>query len=116
MNLCSRSGPKVEGTWTASESDIANMEDRLQEIAVLRSKGWPKDLRITNPRAFFRQYIGIVVAGRRLIYVNAFAFLDSMSMWRERFVDICDGGTSVWGVLYDPDTKDFFDLSINGVA
>ena len=35
--------------------------------------------------------------------------------WRERLMDVCDGGCN-WGAVYDPDKKRFTDLTMNGVA
>ena len=29
---------------------------------------------------------------------------------------VCDGGSSYWGVLYDPGTKKFLELAFNGVG
>ncbi len=72
-----------------------------------------------NPEATFRQYLGVIVDNRRLIYVNAIAastlklpnFSDNP---RINPVIICDGGSAFWGVLYDPDTKTFSQLDANG--
>jgi len=69
---------------------------------------------VADPEDFYMQYIGIVVKGKRLIYINAFAFEEPPS-WKEHAVITCDGGVD-WGVLYDPETGKFSDLAINGVA
>ena len=75
-----------------------------------------KEFRINDPTQFYRQYLGIVIKGRRMIYLNAFGFPGGDPQWRKRFVRICDGGGSVWGALYDPLTGEFSDLEINGLA
>jgi hypothetical protein len=36
--------------------------------------------------------------------------------WRTNLVDICDGGESVWGALYDTGSGQFSDLLTNGFA
>jgi hypothetical protein len=113
--LCSRQGPKVDGGWKATEQDIATLESNLKRIALLRSAGILKGIRIAHPENCYRQYIPIIVAGRKLIYVNAFCGI-RVSDWRTQFVTICDGGESVWGVLCDPTSGEFSDLEVNGAA
>jgi hypothetical protein len=113
--LCSRRGPKVDGSWKTTEQDIATLESNLARISSLRSAGTLKGTRIAHPENCYRQYIPIIIAGRKLIYVNAFCGIE-VPDWRTRFVTICDGGESVWGVLYDPATGEFSDLEVNGVA
>lgn len=113
--LCSRVGPKVEGTWNLSKADVAKLETHLSRISELTVEHGLRGLRIAHPEACHRQYLGVIVGGRRLIYVNAFCGID-VSGWRSNFVVICDGGVSVWGVLYDPASGAFFELSTNGIA
>lgn len=115
LRLCSRRGPKVDGGWNATQGHVANLESNLKRITSLRSAGSLKGMSIAHPENCYRQYIPIVVAGRKLIYVNAFCGIE-VPEWRTQFVTICDGGDSVWGVLYDPTTGEFSDLEVNGLA
>lgn len=115
VRLCSRRGPKVDGSWKTTEQHIAPLESNLARISSLRNAGTLKGMRIAHPENCYRQYIPVVVAGRKLIYVNAFCSIE-VPGWRTHFVTICDGGESVWGVLYDPATGEFSDLEVNGVA
>lgn len=114
---CSRPSPsKYSDTWRPSEAEIKEMESRLSQIKRLRVKECCiTGERIENPERFYMQYVGIVVDGRRLIYVNAFPPSDASEGWKEHAVNVCDGGTA-WGVLYDPKAKKFFDLAVNGIA
>jgi hypothetical protein len=41
-------------------------------------------IRIAHPALYYRQYVGITVAERRLIYVNAFSDEKPPSNWREK--------------------------------
>jgi hypothetical protein len=113
-HLCSRVGPKVEGTWDATEADIDALETNLQEVSDLRSTWGSRSLRIVDPRSFYRQYIAIVVAARRLICVNAFYDIDSLPSSAEQLVSVCDGGPYFWGAVFDPATRKYSDLNING--
>jgi len=67
IKQCSRSDPaEVSDFWLPSTADIAASEKSLQQL--LRSSGHKIDL--SNS---YRQYIGIVSRGKKLIYVNAFS-------------------------------------------
>jgi hypothetical protein len=114
--LCSRLGPKVAGIWSPSEKDVLDSESKLGEIAKLRVGGSASGCQVDHPESSLRQYLGIIVGERKLIYVNGFPKDLVPKDWRERFVTVCDGGVSFWGVLYDPQAKTFFDLEANGVG
>jgi hypothetical protein len=109
--LCSRNGfTKIDGGWQLSEADIKVVESHLGQLSQ------PTNDRgaIAAPAEYFRQYVGVVVSGRKLIYLNAFGF--EQTDWKTRFVSVCDGGPSFWGAIYDPATGKFSDLDKNGVA
>jgi hypothetical protein len=72
--------------------------------------------RIPNIASSWRQYVGIVVGGRRLIYVNGFSAQPPLEHWKTEPVIMCDGGEGAWGVLYDPAKRTFSGLAFNGVG
>ncbi len=122
---CSRWAPIITGTWNPSSSDIANVESNLGKISeIVADSCCLLRGRIKEPRSYLRQYVGVEVDGKRLIYVNAFArtFFDDWPSqvpkpdWRKEPIIPCDGGDDYWGVLFDPSTSSFFDLAINGVG
>lgn len=110
LKQCSRASPsRFKATWAPSESDIKEAEAQLPTLQV-------KDV-----YDYYRQYVGIVIGDRKLIYVNAFhsAFLelaDLKERWRREPVMVCDGGKAFWGAVYDPQTKKFSGLALNGQA
>lgn len=113
---CSRPGPpKFDGTWKPTDADIHAMESRLTRVSRLRSKSGVIGARIEHPDRYYRQYVGIIVGKRKLIYINAFCDDEPPSYWQERPVNVCDGGCS-WGVVYDIVTGEFSHLELNGVA
>ena len=90
--LCSRSAlPKVDGSWEPTTADVTAMEKRLSEIPKLQSKAADSGVPVKDPRRYYRQYVGVVVAGRKLIYINAFCE-SPPSHWQQKLVDDCDGG------------------------
>lgn len=121
LRPCSRQGPSdVEGTWSPSEAEIAQLEKDLPKLARLKSSlCCLVGARINDPSSYFRQYLGLIIGGQRLIYINAFfdpaAHYDH-SPWLQRVVDACDGGSSFWGAMYDPKRRRFSDLAVNGMA
>lgn len=74
------------------------------------------------PDAFFREYVGITIHGRKYVYINAFTARIAANGRKENDAGkrkptmICDGGSSFWGALYDPETRQFSELAFNGVA
>jgi hypothetical protein len=70
---------------------------------------------VKNPARYYRQYLGIVIGARKLIYLNAF-LLDKneiSSASRSRLVRYCDGDAAFWGAMYDPETHEFTLLEID---
>lgn len=107
--LCSRQGPKhVSGGWLPSSEDVAKLEKHLGDLSNMTP------VSIVKPFSYRRQYVGIILAGKYLVYVNAFPPNDYSKDWRTRFVSVCDGGPDFWGVIFDPSTGKFSELHGNG--
>jgi len=79
-----------------------------------------KGLSVSDPSAYYRQYVGISIGGHNYVYINAFHdhpiyfHRQDRNRWRSEPQLVCDGGESFWGVLYDPATRQFSQLSFNG--
>ena len=128
LQQCSRGVPgPVQGTWTPSPAQIAELEARLPGALdeVLAKRGDSRK----RSRDFLRQYGGFIVGGRKIIYMNAFPrFLlgDEKSAYAERHKPVpdwrgvvegvCDGGPDFFGVEYDPAMKTFSHFEFNGIA
>lgn len=110
----------VNGTWTLSKSDVDGLESNIPHIADIPSPNSSyKDRQIPHPERYDRQYAGIILDHRKIIYINALcesAGNDGERYWREKFVLVFDGGSCFWNVRYDPETKRFSGLMVNGVA
>ena len=116
VKQCSRPSPtEFTDTWQPSKEELKEMESRFAEIRKLKVlECCILGEKIKNPEGDYMQYAGIVLGGRKLIYINAIPG-DPGDSWKEKAVVICDGGTA-WGVLYDPKTKTFSSLAVNGIA
>ena len=102
--------------WTPSENDVVALEDGLS--AYLQNnpdrfyEGTPVWERLDD---YNRQYIGMVLDGKKIIYANYFC--DSIETdWRKGFVFVMDGGNCFFQFKYDVNSGEFFDLQVNGVA
>src|SRR5258708_12318651 len=123
LRQCSRPSPeKFAGTWQPSESDIKELEANLPRIQQVKSTlSCNEPARVKDLNNSYRQYVGVVIGNRRVIYINAFAsgildVTDRKDRWRYEPMLACDGGDAFWGAIYDPQTKEFSQLAFNGVA
>lgn len=113
---CSRTVPAdAQGRWAVPPAVIARLERDLPKLASMHARHCCiEGASVADPRAFHRQYAGVVVDGTPLVYINAFRHVPDGIPWREQPVLVCDGGASFWGALYDPRTGEFSQLAFNG--
>ncbi|HEV7692414.1 MAG TPA: hypothetical protein VGO52_16370 [Hyphomonadaceae bacterium] len=125
VDQCSRPEPgPVEGTWTPGAREIGELEAGLRaafEAALLRQ--WPEDK--VQPLDYYRQYGGLVIGGRQVVYVGGFhrSLVESEPQtnrdgsrfdWRAQSIGVCDGGPIVFGVEYDVEARTFRNFFFNG--
>jgi hypothetical protein len=111
---CSRVGfPESDVAWTPSADDIKQMEARLGSLDAELALA-SRHTRSLND--YYRQYIGVALGNRRLIYINALHQRGVDSMWQRQAFNICDGGLAAWGAIYDVDAASFEDFRTNGVG
>ena len=121
LNQCSRNTPgPVQGTWQPNKAQIAKLEELLPKAIdeALAKRGEHPD----RSRVYLRQYAGLVVGGRKIIYVNAFTRdvlgteQSSTLDWRLHATLVCDGGSGFFGVEFDPDKETFAHFEFNGAV
>ena len=114
LDQCSRETPQgVTGFWEPSDTAIEALERRLVEYleALGGTEGPPRGV------PYGRQYIGFVRDGMNLIYGNFFPITGrGISPSSERAYSICDGGSTRWGIVYDPVSGQLSELKFNGVT
>ena len=117
VHQCSRATPSgVTGVWQPTPDQIAALEPKLSDLLTAQLVPYSKD----RPSAadYYRQYGGLVVGGRQIIYVNGFyrALLASTPNmdWRVKPVLLCDGGIISFGVEYDPASGTLSHFAFNG--
>lgn len=118
---CSRLSPgPVEDTWTPSESELNALEVALPSLLERQLlTRWPEDgIRALD---YYRQYGGLVIAGRRIIYVHGVhkhivELPSDPSTWRQNAMRVCDGGPMAFGTEYNPQTREFSNFVFNNGA
>jgi len=110
LDTCSRSSPgreagAVTGYWAPSRQQVEQLEAQLPRL----------EAQVPNAADFDRQYVGIEMGGRQLIYLNAFHLPDGTDIDPARdAIRVCDGGAQFWGAVFDPATGTFSDVQFNG--
>jgi hypothetical protein len=116
VQQCSRAVPRISGTWQPTEPQIRQLEADFRSLEGRKSEACCNPgVNLKDPEHYYRQYVGVVRDGRRLIYINAFRE-PAPPDWRTMPVVVCDGGDGHWGVLYDPALRSFSQLAFNGIG
>jgi hypothetical protein len=100
-----------------SEADVITIQDGLVSYLEQNSESfYTRDIPIWERMdEYNRQYIGILVDGKRIVYANYFC--DSAQKdWTEEFILVMDGGDCFFQFQYDVDTAEYFNLQVNGSA
>jgi hypothetical protein len=113
LRQCSRSSPaNVSHFWNPSLEQIRRLERALP--GYVRSSEGRKPV-IASTVEYHRQYVGIVVNGKHLIYGNFYPTSVSDTFDEKSTpVVVCDGGASFWGIVFEPESSMFIDLQVNG--
>lgn len=110
LDTCSRSSPgrdpgRITGYWAPSRQQVEQLEARLPSL----------ETQVPKAADFDRQYVGIEMDGRHLIYLNAFHLPDDADIDPARdAIRVCDGGAQFWGAVFDPGSGRFSDVQFNG--
>jgi hypothetical protein len=107
--------------WTPSLADALALEKGLPEYI---RRHLSRDDRLASDKkeplwerakTYKRQYIGVRLKGRRIVYANFFCNAFTTD-WRNERVDVDDGGDCYFQVEYEVDKATFANLMVNGGA
>ena len=124
VKQCTRVVPShIEGVWQPTTAQVAAFETALAPVLrlALRRSVRPS-ARGFSVRDYYRQYGGLVVDGKQIIYVNAFhaGFLHYLepdtASWHRSAVNVCDGAEWFFGAEYDVGSGRVRNLHFNGHA
>ncbi|WP_321342693.1 hypothetical protein [uncultured Draconibacterium sp.] len=124
LRQCSRAVPgNVETYFDLNQNEIEELENNFKKVLDIKSTDCCfSGIKIRGLKNYVFQYVGLIIKGEKYIYINAFQIESQDDLtrfykeWKTSPVIICDGGDSVWGVLFKLKDKKFSHLSINGVA
>jgi hypothetical protein len=102
------------GGWQPTDANLKQIEEDLPEVSRLPAKNRKPDQYVVHPEQYDRQYIGVFSWGTRMVLVNAFC--RAPEYWHQHVVFVFDGGSCYWQALYDPGTRRFSELRINGIG
>ena len=64
---------------------------------------------------YYRQYVGIIASGKRLVFVSSFPKdWAKDNGWIRKAIIVCGGYTDFSRVAFDPQTKQFSHWDVNG--
>ena len=116
-------GQRPDNFWRPSSDVVREAEAGLAELLAARRRAglkMPEDSPAERPFQFHHQYLGFVMAGERVLLINAFPsypddpFMENGFGLFERPVCVADGGRHFWRVLYHPATQTFSRFEFNG--
>jgi hypothetical protein len=117
---CSREPVRdVESLWMPSSEDLQRLEADLPRLQGQTSQLFClANTPLPDPAKYDRQYVGVIIGGKRWVYVNAFTQVADL-LWangldpNRDLIHVCGGGEEHWSVLYDPSARLFTQLAIN---
>ena len=124
LDQFSRTSPtKVENFFTPTSNEVSVLENNFRKLLKTKSIDCCNPaVQIKKLKRTVFQYTGLIIDHKKYIYINAFQIDSPEDLhnyypdWQFKPVIICDGGESVWGVLFNLDEKKFLQLTFNGVA
>lgn len=104
--------------WSPAEADITTLESGLPAYLQENKSAFymTETLVWEQLNEYNRQYVGIVVDGRKIIYASYLCQNGSDTEWKKQFVFVADGGACYFQFKFDTSTGKFFDLQVNGEA
>lgn len=98
----------ITGYWMPSAADVEQMEALLPDFLLHSPIG-------RNFSDYQRQYVGVIVNGRKLVFVSALVPFSRWHLhWKIEPIRVCGGGSDCWRVALDPQTKQFSHWEVNG--
>jgi hypothetical protein len=107
---CSRRAPdRILDVWTPDRDVIARFERELAPLVQGALERSPMPGKPTwSSGSYYRQYVGLVIDDRRIVYANAFVPLPTPGRpsgapdsWERQLLYACDGGDRFFGAEFD---------------
>lgn len=104
------------GYWTPSREDILNVEEKLEDFLRQNSDQFDPEPPVWGQlNNYKRQYAGVVIKDRQVIYGNFFCS-DTGIDWKQEWIFVLDGGDCFFQLQFDVESGTFVGLMVNGEA
>jgi hypothetical protein len=114
---CSRAFPEgMSAYWKPSRRDVEEAEQALPaaiQSALSRASREERAPLSASPR-YYRQYVGFVRGGHRVLYLSAFEHEHFEDDYRRHWLRTCDAWLSAFGAVYDLEKREFDWFSFDG--
>jgi hypothetical protein len=108
MRQCARAVPQgIKGAWPLTASDAAAVDTEVRHLPSI-SVG---NATIRTPFTSARQYLGVIIDGESLVYVNGYPPNAPRAVGGATVT--CGRGSGYWGALYDPRARQFSQFEVN---
>ena len=109
-------GGEIEGYWTPTGEDILLLEETLPSFLQENSTSFRREPAVWEQLdTYKRQYAGLVMNGRKIIYGNFFCS-DPGTDWKKEWIFVMDGGNCFFQLQFDNASGAFSGLMVNGDA
>ncbi len=112
--LASDKWVRVHGVWDPGSEMLDQIKAKIKAYVRARAKAQGRELKNWSAYAF--QYQGQEENGRKYIFINAFCVIMKHQSPDKEIIVVMDGGSCFFNLKYNPLSKEFFDLFINGEA
>ena len=107
---------EFDGYWTPIEEDIQTLEGNLDSFLREHAESFRRQPPVWEQLSDYkRQYAGVIINGKRVIYGNFFCTETGVD-WREEWVFVMDGGDCFFQLQFDMESGTFTELLVNGEA
>ena len=102
-----------EEEWAPDEATMTAVKADLETVA--KAAAAKRHLDLPEWSSYRFQYQGRVVEGKRIVFVNAYCWLDE-GQSEDRFILVEDGDTCFFETNYDVESKSFGPIGFHGRA
>jgi hypothetical protein len=102
--------------WKPSRRDVEEAERALPAAiqSAFSRASKEEGTRLTSAPRYYRQYVGFVRDGHRVLYLSAFEHERRADDWRRQWLRTCDTWLYAFGAVYDLEKREFDWFSFDG--
>ncbi len=102
------------GKWEPDSQMLNDIKIHIESYVKRQAKAQKRELKKWKSYTF--QYQGWEANGRKYVFINALCKHTEDGSLDKEIIAVCDGGSCFFNLKYDPVSREFFGLIINGEA